>query len=92
MQPVNHGHGWTEGAHLAGDRVHEFAIGGPGRDPELHDVDADVVGGRAEIARAKGHGDDALVVGDVEPERGIEAGGDLGGVRAGAGGRRRLTE
>ena len=31
-------------------------------------------------------------MGDVEPEWGVEAGGDLAGVRAGAGGKRRLTE
>jgi len=71
------------GTHLAGDRVYEFAKRGPGRDLELHDVDADVVGGGPEIARGKGHGDDTLVVGDVEPERGVEAGGDLRGVRGG---------
>lgn len=66
-----------EGTCLAGDRVYELCKGDPGRDFELHDVDADVVGGRAEIARAKGHRDDALVVGDIESEGRIEARGGL---------------
>lgn len=63
--------------YLAGDRVYELWKSSAGRDFELHDVDADVVGGWAEIACAKGHRDDALVVGDIETEWGIEAGGCL---------------
>lgn len=63
--------------YLAGHRVDELAKGRPGRDFELHDVDADVVSWGTEIASPKRHRDDTLVVGDVEPERGIDLGGRL---------------
>lgn len=74
-EPRTHTH--RGGTHLAGHRVDELGKRRPGRDLELHDVDADVVGGGPEIAGGKGHSDDALVVGDVEPEWGIEPGGRL---------------